>query len=129
MVSDMPTFPCEQLTRLLEDFAQIAPQVFYKPLFACAASSKAVVVAHQLALLAVLSHAVPRLLISDAEMISVALMSETGGNFGKGKGREGAPAAWAKPRLGQLVLLLQLIDRLRSIRLSQKDAQTVRLVH
>ena len=125
MVSDPPPNPCEPLTRLLEDFARVHPQIFYKPLFACAASTKEVTVAHQLTILVALESYMPHFWTADAEMVSVALMSDPAGSFGKGKGKEGLIPEWGPPRLGQEIVMLEVIGKLRGIRIAHKQANLV----
>ena len=50
-------------------------------------------------------------------MISVALMSDSATN-GKGKSAAGG-ITWGHPRIGQSMLLMELIDFVRSVRLSR----------
>lgn len=50
-------------------------------------------------------------------MISVALMSDSATN-GKGKSAAGR-VTWGNPRIGQSMLLMELIDFVRSVRLSR----------
>ena len=56
----------------------------------------------------------PNFWIGDAEMMSVALMSDPG--VSKGTRKESDALTWGKPRLGQITILLELIGRLRGIR-------------
>ena len=59
----------------------------------------------------------PNFWTTDAEMVSVALMSDPGGSgLGKGKAKEGQAPVWGKARLGQTVVLLELVRKLKSIR-------------
>ncbi|KAI5116269.1 hypothetical protein M0805_007718 [Coniferiporia weirii] len=118
MISDPPPYPCERLTRLLGSFATVCPQIFYKPLFLCAASTKEEIVAHQLAILVMLERYMPSFWITDAEMVSVALMSNPAGRggIGRDKEKEEQLPAWAKPRLGQTIVLLELMGKLRTLR-------------
>jgi len=121
MVSDTPPMPCEALSRLLLEFSRLHPQVFFKPLFICAASTKEVVIAHQLTTLISISSYLPGFWTSDAEMIAVALMSDVGGVVkSKGKNKVSSPHEWGKHVLGQCVVLLEVIGALRAARLQQQ---------
>lgn len=115
MVDDSPPASYEPLTKLLTSFGVIYPQIFYKPLFICAASTKEETVARQLAILVSLAHYMPEFWTTDAEMLSVALMSDPGA-AGKGKEKESQSPLWGKARLGQTAVLLELIGNLRSRR-------------
>ena len=117
MVVDSPSQSSETLTRLLTLFATMSPQVFYKPLFLCAASAKEETVTKQMATLMTLGRFMPSFWTSDAEMLSVALMSDPGStNNSKGKLKEGELPQWGKPRLGQTMIVLELITSLQTIR-------------
>ncbi|KAL5504188.1 hypothetical protein ACEPAH_8262 [Sanghuangporus vaninii] len=117
IVDDFPGSSNDHLSRLLASFAVIHPQVFYKPLFVCAASVREETVAHQLAILVGIEHYMPNFWTSDAEMVSVALMSDPGGSgLGKGKAKEGQTPMWGKARLGQTLVLLELVKKLKNIR-------------
>ena len=96
------------------------PQIFYKPLFACAASSKDLTVQNHLAVMTAISRFLPDFWIRDAEMLSVALMSE-----GANK-RSDAKPVWGKARLGQSALLAELIYRAQDERKAQTSS-TVRI--
>ncbi|TDL25147.1 hypothetical protein BD410DRAFT_784972 [Rickenella mellea] len=120
LTTDPPTCPFQPLTNLLLKQSQLYPQLFFKPLFACAASVKDVLVMHQLAILVALTRFMPDFWTRDAEMMSVALMSDPGAGIGKGKGKEGEAPIMGKARLGQSILLLELTCRLRDLRLAKK---------
>lgn len=69
----------------------------------------------QIATLTTLGRFMPNFWTSDAEMLSVALMSDPGSNtIGKGKTKEGEKVPWAKQRLGQTMILLEVIVNLRT---------------
>jgi hypothetical protein len=91
------------------------PQIFYKPLFACAASTKEFAVVNFLAIIASISKFQTDFWFRSAEMISVALMSD-GGSSGKGKGVDRGQPQWGTARLGQSVLLVELISRIQNVR-------------
>ncbi|KAF9010224.1 hypothetical protein BDQ17DRAFT_1235125 [Cyathus striatus] len=115
LVETPPSHPCSQLTNLLQTLSHIYPQLFYKPLFSCAASSKEFTVVNHLCVLKVHSKFLPDYWTRDAEMLSVALMSDAGAKKETLKGeRTGAP--WAKARLGQSVIMLEIIAQMQAIR-------------
>lgn len=89
------------------------PQIFYKPLFACAASSKELTIQNHLSTLTVISRFLPDFWTRDSEMISVALMSD-----GVSKPSKLKPT-WGKERLGQSALLVELIGHIQSVRTAQ----------
>lgn len=114
-MAEPPEVPCPALSSFLSSVAQTHPKAFFKPLFTCAASSKDLTIANQLCILNLLARYIPEFWIKDAEMVSVALMSEPAPN------KSGSAP---KPRLGQMVLLIELIDHLRTIR-AAKDLAMV----
>ncbi|KAJ6614617.1 hypothetical protein B0H10DRAFT_2165084 [Mycena sp. CBHHK59/15] len=110
LVDDPPQYPCLPLTDFLDKVSQTYPQVFYKPLFSCAASTKDFTVLNHLCAITAVSKFVPDFWTRDAEMMSVALMSDVG---------------WGTARLGQSVLLLEVIGRIQAVRRS-KDVSSER---
>lgn len=90
------------------------PQLFYAPLFAAASSDKMEVVVHHVqACLALAETLGPRAFwFEDAEMLAVAL---AGGGGKKHKGGGIAPLGWAKLKLGQAVIAVEVILALRTI--------------
>jgi len=89
------------------------PQIFFKPLFSCAASNKELIIANYLRILITLSTYVPNILTSNAEMMSVALM----GNLpNTGSADETSNPTWDQARLGHCVVMVELISRLRTLR-------------
>lgn len=117
----------EALSRLLTLFAQIQPQIFFKPMFLCAASHKEAIIAQQYAKLVALSRYMPHFWIADAEMMGVVLMSDplSTEGVGKGKMKEGQMPSWGKPRFGQLMILLEVIHALKAVRSAKQDASLV----
>jgi hypothetical protein len=109
-----PTVP-PSLRTLLRTLSVRYPQIFYKPLFACAASDKEEVIKEHLVTLHVVSALVGPILFyfRDAEMITVALMADVG------KGNH--DPNWAAARLGQAALLLELISVFAQVRASKSD--------
>ena len=91
-------------------------------MFICAASVKDTVIIRQLGILAALSRFMPDLWVRDPEMMSVVLMSDPEGGGFKMKEKEGyRPTAASRARLGQTIVLLELIGRIREARLAQKE--------
>ncbi|KAJ7209904.1 hypothetical protein B0H12DRAFT_1242805, partial [Mycena haematopus] len=113
LVDDPPPHPCLPLTDFLDKVSQLYPQVFYKPLFLCAASNKEVTVLNHLCGITAVARFLPDFWTRDAEMMSVVLMGGAGGS------KPAAPVAvpvWAPARLGQSVLLLEMVGRMQAIR-------------
>lgn len=72
----------------------------------------------------------PSFWTSDAEMVSVALMSDPGGRGELAKDKTKAPT-WAKLRLGQTIVLLELLGKMKSIReeyTAKQDSGMVKFV-
>ena len=91
------------------------PQVFFKPLFLCAASNKELIIANYLRILITLSAYLPNVLTSNAEMMSVALM----GNLPNTRStNETGNPTWEQARLGHCIVMVELISRLRTLRKS-----------
>ncbi|KAJ6478741.1 hypothetical protein C8R47DRAFT_983941 [Mycena vitilis] len=113
LVDDPPPHPCLPLTDFLDKVSQLYPQVFYKPLFSCAASNKEVTVLNHLCAITAVARFLPDFWTRDAEMMSVALMSGAGAN--KSSAPDAAPV-WGTARLGQSLLLLEMIGRVQAVR-------------
>ncbi|EKM57985.1 uncharacterized protein PHACADRAFT_139496 [Phanerochaete carnosa HHB-10118-sp] len=118
LVNDPPELPNPALSQFLDSTSRLFPKIFYKPLFICAAANKDVTVVNQLCTLNALSKLVPDILTRDAEMMSVALVSDTAtvsqSTSTDDDRRRGVP------RIGQAALLIELIERLRQVH-SVKD--------
>ena len=109
---------------MFRTFAHVNPQVFYKALFTCAASSKEVTIAHHMTILIAMGRYLPELWTTDAEMIAVAIMSDVS-SARKGKQREADLPNWGQARPGQCVILLEVIGALKVARKAHKDTSTV----
>jgi hypothetical protein len=72
-----------------------------------------------------LARYLPSFWIRDAEMLLVALMSESG-NIESGSQDNMGPS-WGQARLGQLVILIELIGHVQSTR-QEKDSRGVSFV-
>lgn len=124
LVEEPPAYPYSPLTNLLDTIARLYPQVFYKLLFSCATSSKEFTVVNHLCAMVVVSKFLPDFWIRDAEMMAVALMSDIGGK----KSEDPGSISWTQARLGQCVLLVELIGRLQAAR-HQKEVSSVSSFH
>ena len=96
------------------------PTVFFKPLFACAASDQEVIVVNHLCTLQVHSKYVSDYWLRDVEMMCFALMGDAGGSS-----EVGMSGQWGVARLGQLVLLVELIGKIQRIRHDKEAAANV----
>ncbi|KAJ7441775.1 hypothetical protein B0H11DRAFT_2251834 [Mycena galericulata] len=119
LVDDPPQHPCLPLTDFLDKVSQLYPQVFYKPLFSCAASNKDFAVLNHLCAITAIARFLPDFWTRDAEMMSVALMS----GAGKTSAAVDAAPGWGTARLGQSVLLVEMIGRIQAVRRT-KDASS-----
>ncbi|KAG8953844.1 hypothetical protein FRC04_001474 [Tulasnella sp. 424] len=118
---DDPPAPSTALTTLLSTLAEAFPTLFYRPLFVCAASTKDTTVVTHLRVLSAVSNHLPSFWTANDEMIAVALMSDPGNSFLKGKGKENPGPSWGKPRLGQCIVILELIAHLQKLTSEKKD--------
>ncbi|OCH88423.1 hypothetical protein OBBRIDRAFT_734457 [Obba rivulosa] len=118
-----PDPPCQSMSNFLEFVSRMYPKLFFKPLFTCAASTKDLTIANQLCILSILAKYIPDFWIRDADMMSVALMSSASAPKGRS---DSGPAP--KPRIGQLLLFLELIAHLRDLRETRDPAAVKNLV-
>ena len=117
LVEDPPAANSAPLSALLDLLSRTYPQVFFKPLFACAAATRELAVAHHLAVLRAVSKFVPEFWTRDAEMVAVALMSEPGGRKeSAGESAQNGEVPWGVPRLGQTALMVEVISRIQEAR-------------
>jgi hypothetical protein len=121
MVEDPPPYPSPKLSAFLTTLSKSLPPVFFKPLFACTASDKEVIVVNHLCTLEVHSKYVTDYWLRDVEMMCVALM----GNAGASSDDPGMPGQWGVARLGQLVLLVELIGKIQGVRHDKEAAANV----
>ena len=105
LIERPPLHPSPQVSDFLTTFARTLPLVFFKPLFVCAASDRDTAVALHLCTMLTHAHHVTDYWTRDAEMICVALLGGTRGS---------APHGAA--RIGQLVLLVELVGAVRILR-------------
>ena len=113
LAADLIVTPDSPITELLLLIAKRYPQVFFKPLFLCAASNKELIIANYLRTLITLSTYLPNILTSNAEMMSVALLGNLP-NIGSAEKKD--QPTWEQARLGHCVVVVELISRLRALR-------------
>ncbi|KAF7319127.1 RRM domain-containing protein [Mycena chlorophos] len=91
--------------------------MFYRPLFLCAAATSEIAVAEHLVGILAIARFVPDYWTKDAEMMGVALVGggATKGSTVKNNGN-GKALAWGVARLGQSVLLVEMISRMQTAR-------------
>ncbi|KAG2154177.1 uncharacterized protein EDB93DRAFT_1269271 [Suillus bovinus] len=116
IVADPPPLHCPELTDVLDKVSHTYPQVFFKPVFACAASSKVLTICHQLGVIAAISVFLPDFWTRHTEMILVALMNEPTAILQSGSKRK-----WSQARLGQMIILVELIARVKAVPRISKD--------
>ena len=121
LVLEPPPLPFLALTEFLEIVSQKHPKLFYKPLFACAAGTTTSSILNHLRKMAMVARHLPSFWIRDSEMLLVAIMSDSGG-MKKGS-QDNVEPSWGQVRLGQLVILIELIAHIQATR----DRKSTRL--
>lgn len=119
LVDNPPAYPSPPLTSLLTELSRIYPLVFFKPLIACAMSDQEFTVVNHLCTLQLHAKYVHDYWVREVEMMCVALLKNPGGGVGETTGRRGVA------RLGQLVLLVELIGNVQSARRAKEAATNV----
>ncbi|PCH35413.1 hypothetical protein WOLCODRAFT_133859 [Wolfiporia cocos MD-104 SS10] len=127
LMSDPPEYPCHPLSEYLDLVSRMHPQLFFKPLFTCAASGKELTIANQICILNCIAKYLPDFWCRDAGMMSVALISDLGGAKQQ-PAPQGEGPVWGRARLGQSVLLVELTQFLRSVREAKDIAVTAQAV-
>jgi hypothetical protein len=122
---DPPPYPLPSLTSLLQSLVELYPQQFYKPLFSLAGASKGPTLVGHLGVVTALARHLPDFWIRDSEMMSVALMSEIGSALGKGKLKESQPVSWSRPRIGQSLIMLELIRCVKELTKEKRNFTSV----
>lgn len=117
-MNDPPQLPSPTLAELLETVAHDYPKLFYKPMFALAAASKDTTLANHLRVVAQLSRIVRGFWIADIEMLLVGLMSSSTVSSGSSR----------RPRLGQLILTMELTAYVISLSHAPKDMVRMRVI-
>lgn len=112
---DPPPESCSPLTELLSVTSHTYPQVFFKPIFACAAASKELPAVNHLWSLVMLARHMPDFWTRDAEMMSVALAGD-GRRAKDGDPQSATPPSRGTAKLGQGILLMELIAKAQAVR-------------
>lgn len=79
----------------------------------------------QFGIVTALAYYLPDFWIRDSEMVSVALMSDVGTSISKGKAKEGQPVPWSRTRIGQSLIMLELIRCVKELTKKKKDLASV----
>ncbi|KAF9558076.1 hypothetical protein CPC08DRAFT_25218 [Agrocybe pediades] len=111
LVEDPPPNPCSGLSKFLVSLSKSQPPVFFKPLFACAASDKEVIVVNHLCTLQVHSNYVGDYWFRDVDMMCMALLGDATPSTASSNA-----SAFGVARLGQLVLLVELTGQIQEVR-------------
>ncbi|KAF8183119.1 hypothetical protein BJ912DRAFT_1144895 [Pholiota molesta] len=119
LVERPPPYPSPRISEFLTSLSRALPLVFFKPLFACAASDKEVVVANHLCTLQVHSKYVKDYWLRDVDMMCFALLGSA-----KDSRPDATQGQWGVARLGQLVLLVELTGQIHLLR-HQREASQV----
>jgi hypothetical protein len=93
--------------------------MFFKPLIACATSDQEFTVVNHLCTLQVHAKYVQDYWVREVEMMCVALLKNPGGEVSEATGQ------WGVARLGQLVLLVELIGNVQNARRAKEAAANV----
>ncbi|KIK68470.1 hypothetical protein GYMLUDRAFT_92002 [Collybiopsis luxurians FD-317 M1] len=128
LVDDPPPYPCLPLSSLLDTLSQTSPQIFYKPLFLCAASSREHVVVNHLCTLTAISRFMPDFWCRDAEMMSIAIMGDAGGlksPVTPSKETSHSAKSWGIARLGQSILIVEVIAQIQNVRRSRESPNSI----
>ncbi|PPQ66012.1 hypothetical protein CVT24_011956 [Panaeolus cyanescens] len=126
LLESPPPYPYTPLNTFLTTLSRTYPVIFFKPLFALAASNKEVVVVNHLC--AVQAHAkyVSDYWWRDVEMLCMALLAD--GNAGpkpgnaNGGGSGNMDGTFGNARLGQLVLLVEIVGAMQRVRHLKENA-------
>ena len=93
--------------------------MFFKPLIACATSDQEFTVVNHLCTLQVHAKYVQDYWLREIKMMCVALLKNPDGEAGLATGQ------WGTARLGQLVLLVELIGKVQNARRTKETAVNV----
>lgn len=110
------------MSEFLTSFSRTPPPIsliFFKPLFACAASDKEAIVINHLCTLQTHSKYVDDYWVRDVDMICFALLGSA-----KDMKQHDSPDIWGVARLGQLVLFVELIGHIQTLRHQKDGSQT-----
>lgn len=123
------------LPELLKFISEVLPQTFFKPLFSLATSSSSkfssgehdseaiggigpgtIALANTLCVVHVLGAIVQDWWLRDAEMICIALLGDVSSDSGDKRGDEDKDKTRGRVGLGQMIVLLELVNKLRMVR-------------
>lgn len=122
MVNDPPPDSSPDLAGLLKTLSWDYPTIFFKPLFLSAVSTKEFTVINHLCTVVIYSRYVEDFWTRDVEMLSMALLNDTRSpkeDISRSSARD---VPWTVARIGQSVLMVELIHRLQSIRRTREPA-------
>lgn len=111
VVESVPT--SSALSDMLQSVREHFPQQFHRPLFLCAAAAKDSTIIAQLKVLGQLVEHLPDFWFSNAEMVAVAMMS--GATSSRGKAIVAKESAWGSAKLGQCVIIAELLSSVRKL--------------
>jgi len=114
--------PSEQsaVSTFLQQLADDYPKVFFKPVISCAAAVKDVNLVYQLRVVTTLARLVPDFWVRDADLMAIATFRDGGAKVIEG--------GFGKVRLGQCLLLLQLIADVHGRTAAKKELSSVRVL-
>lgn len=119
LLEHLSTLPPDPGVRsFLAWLATSQPQLFYKPIFACAAATQAETLTNPLRVVQSLSEQLgPEVFWTraDPQMIAIVLVGDVVPRPGKGKGKAGAPAV-VHVKLGRYAILVELVVALHAIK-------------
>ncbi|KAF8905252.1 hypothetical protein CPB84DRAFT_1814223 [Gymnopilus junonius] len=122
LVQDPPPYPFPVLSSFLTSLSKTIPPVFFKPLFACAASDKDVIVANHLCTVQVHSKYVDDYWVRDVEMICMALMGDA-----SAPDSAGLSGQWAR-LTGELIGKIQLVRHAKEASGNISDAKILEVM-
>ncbi|KAH7103728.1 hypothetical protein BKA62DRAFT_696288 [Auriculariales sp. MPI-PUGE-AT-0066] len=103
------------VTELLQRLAAEHRQIFFKPVITCASAMKDATLVYNLRLIKTLARLLPDFWTCDAELMAIATCGEIGAKT------KPAEMEFGKVRLGQCLLLLQLIEDVHTRVVAKKD--------
>lgn len=112
------------LSVLFEKLAELYPQQFYVPLFALASASKEPTLIGQLSVVTALARHLHSFWTWDPEMMSIAVMLDASKSKTKADGDAVGP--WSRLRVGQSLILVELIRCVREATKEKKEPNAVR---
>lgn len=119
LLEHLTTLPPDEDTRsFLSWLSTSHPQLFYKPVFACAAATTAETLAKPLRLATALAELLgPEAFWTraDPQMVAIVLVGDVAPRQPKGKGKEGAPGV-VNVKIGRYAILVELILALQAVK-------------